>query len=245
MRQFDRLTSLMTHFTLQVRKAPAETAQLLVCVDEIGTPLRVVFRSDTSIGLPTASLLFAADVTWGGAANPLLSALPPLIELDLTDDPDGASLVQLLNAELIGNRCGAPSVTNRLAEILMVRLLRKQIEDGATEPGLLSGLADPRLSRCIVAMHDNPRRSWTNPDLADAAGLSLSRFTEIFQTKVGQPPQAYLRQWRLTLAQREIERGERIGTVARRYGYRSSEAFSRAFKQRYGKSPVKLRQMHG
>ena len=120
-------------------------------------------------------------------------------------------------------------------------MLRTQIEAGSTRPGLLAGLADPRLSRAIVAIHDQPGRDWRNEDLAQIAGLSLSRFAEIFLATVSEPPAAYLRRWRLTLARQDVEKGDRVDAIARRYGYLSSEGFTRAFKKHFGENPITLR----
>lgn len=231
----------MSHFHLEVLPAAPEASHLLVWADPAGAPSCATLRAQPKPVSASKPLLFSADVTWGGGANPLLSALPPKVTLDLSEDTDTASVVHLLHRELSQNRCGASSVINRLAEILLVRLLRSQIEQGATEPGLLAGLADPRLSRCIVAIHDKPQKTWTNPDLASLAGLSLSRFAETFLQTVGVPPQTYLREWRLTLARQDLAKGDRVSNVARRYGYGSPEAFTRAFKQRYSESPIALR----
>ena len=90
-------------------------------------------------------------------------------------------------------------------------------------------------------MHDRPGRDWRNQELAEIAGLSLSRFTEIFALTVGQPPSSYLRSWRLTLAQQDVAKGDRVDTIARRYGYKSSEGFTRAFRHRFGQNPIALR----
>ena len=45
----------------------------------------------------------------------------------------------------------------------------------------------------------------------------------------------------MTLARQDIERGDRIQTVARRYGYASSEALSRSFRRQFGENPMRLR----
>ena len=90
-------------------------------------------------------------------------------------------------------------------------------------------------------MHDHPGRDWRNADLAHIAGLSLSRFAEMFGTLVGEPPAAYLRKWRLILARQDVVKGDRIDAIARRYGYASSEGFARAFKKHFGENPISLR----
>ncbi len=236
---YDRLTTLMQRFELSVTQATADTASLLVTALPDGTPAEVVFcPSGTCAARKAQPNMFAAQVSWGGTANPLMASLPPEIRLDLRADPDTTNLIALMQSELTGGRCGAESVLSRLAEVLIVRLLRHQIESGSTEPGLLAGLADPRISRSLVAIHDNPGRTWRNEDLAQIAGMSLSQFSEVFAQKVALRPAAYLRQWRLTLARSDLARGARVDRVAHSYGYRSAEGFAKAFRKQFGNPPI-------
>ncbi|WP_370279583.1 AraC family transcriptional regulator [Pontibacterium sp.] len=246
MSRFDRLSALISRFSLSVIPEQGGAANLLVlCDGDADLPTRVLLSPLQVIELPDelneAHVMFRACTDWGGHANPLLSALPDLMELDISSNAETVMLVRLLKAESEAQRCGYGSVLNRLGEVLMVRLLRAQIQLGATEPGVLSGLADPRISRAIVAIHERPDKSWRNEELAQVAGLSLSRFAELFVQVVGETPMAYLRRWRMVLARQDVERGERIQTVARRYGYGSGEALSRAFRRQFGESPLALR----
>lgn len=242
MDRFDRLTTLMDRFRLVVQPAPLEHATLVVLADEVGAPQKMCFRtSDVSFNVSADRVLFSAKVDWNGLSNPLLAALPHMVEIDLSRDPDSIGLVMLMQSELSGQRCGVDSILSRLGEVLVVRMLRTQIEAGSTKPGLLAGLSDSRLSRAIVAIHDQPGRDWRNDDLAQIAGLSLSRFAEMFLASVGEPPAAYLRRWRLILARQDIVKGHRVDAVARRYGYSSPEGFTRAFKKHFGKNPITLR----
>lgn len=239
---FDRLTTLMERFSLQVRPAEPEVATLLVTRDRAGGAAHVWFGQPGDAAPDDAGdIVFSAFVDWGGAANPLMAALPARIGLDLAADPETDAVVALMCSEQAAARCGSASVVNRLGEVLIVRLLRAQIEIGSTEPGLLAGLSDPRLSRSIVAMHGSPSRAWRNDDLAAIAGLSLSRFAETFLATVGESPAAYLRRWRLVLARQDLQKGDRVEAVARRYGYESAEGFGRAFKRRYGLNPLAVR----
>lgn len=124
---------------------------------------------------------------------------------------------------------------------MVVRILRHLMQQGHAESGILAGLSDPRLSRAIVSMHDQPDQLWTVEDLSYVAGLSLSRFSELFVEVVGETPMAYLRRWRLILAWQDIVSGDRVSAVAHRYGYGSTEGFSRAFRRHYGKTPIQVR----
>lgn len=232
----------MERFTLQVVPADASRATLVVSADEAGEPSQILFGAPgIARGIDPDRMLVCVVVDWGGADNPLMAALPNRFEFALAQDVEMASVVSLMRSELGAGRCGAASVVNRLGEVLIVRLLRAQIEAGSTGPGLIAGLSDPRLSRAIVTMHDQPGRDWRNQDLAEIAGLSLSRFAETFMTIVGETPAAYLRRWRLTLARQDLLKGGRVDAVARRYGYGSPEGFARAFRHRYGRNPLEMR----
>lgn len=237
----DRLTTLIERFQLRVQAANADEANLVALADATGTLRCLMFFPVGGRPGCAGEVVLQARVDWSGDSNPFLAALPQLVEFDLARDEEARSLVLLMRSETAQRRCGAETVINRLGEVLMVRLLRDQMMRGTTEPGLLAGLADPRLSRAIVAMHDQPGRVWTNADLAAEAGLSLSRFAELFSTHVGETPMGYLRRWRLILARQDLQRGHRVDTVSRRYAYGSPEAFARAFRRAYGVAPLVLR----
>ncbi|MEP2716538.1 AraC family transcriptional regulator [Pseudophaeobacter sp.] len=237
----DRLTTLMERFQLSVSPASAGEANLLALGEQGKATCLVFFPRGEAQPVGDKQILLSVKVDWVAGHNPLMAALPLSVHFDLTENAETRDLVQLMLAESAGRRCGAQSVVNRLGEVLMVRLLRGQIEAGATESGLLAGLADPRLSRAIVALHDHPGRVWSNGDLAAEAGLSQSRFSELFASEVGETPMGYLRRWRLTLAHQDLARGDRVEAVARRYAYVSPEGFTRAFRKAYGVAPVSLR----
>ena len=68
--------------------------------------------------------------------------------------------------------------------------------------------------------------------------MLVGRFNEL----IGRPPIRYLTEWRLNLASgllRTTDMGVR--EVASRVGYSSEEAFSRAFKRAFGRSPAHWR----
>lgn len=245
MSRFDRLSALMRHFQMTVEMVEPGDGNLIVFgIPGSDTPCGVEFwprrrRSQSTIA--PEKRLVEARAEWDGRSNPLVAALPECVVMETQGDDGTERLLQMLIAEAADERCGSASALNRLCEVLLIRLLRRQIERGATTPGLLSGLADARLSRALVALHDDPGRNWRNVDLAEMAGMSLSRFSEEFASRVGETPQAYLRRWRMILARQAIASGERIQSVARRLGYGSSEALSRAFHKHYGQAPLSIR----
>jgi len=239
----DRLEALIARFEMTVTPAPQGDGNLAILgCPETGEPKVAVFAPGAEATCCSGEpLLVSARASWGGDANPLLTALPAKICYDATADAETTQLLRVFKAEAEAQHCGYRPILSRLGEVLVIKLLRQEINRGATQPGLVAGLADPRLARAIVAMHEDPGRAWRNEDLAAEAGLSLSRFAETFLKTVGETPQSYLRRWRMTLARQDIEKGERVQTVARRYGYGSPEALSRAFARQFDTNPLSLR----
>lgn len=243
----DRLSALMSRFDLTVLVTTADGANFQVLADANShDPSRIRMKT-SGAGLPQtkAPILLSAVVDWGGSENPMMRALPDLTELNIEQDAETKALAHVLTQESRALRCGSGSVLNRICEVLIVRLLRHHIEIGSVQAGLLAGLSDHRLSRAIVAMHDRPQDNWRVASLASEAGLSASRFAELFRATVGVSPLAYLRSWRLILARQDLSRGERVQRVADRYCYRSSEALSRAIVQAYGVGPMQIRKAAG
>lgn len=178
-----------------------------------------------------------ASVDTGGNANPIALALPDVVTVPLDEAKPLQAVTDILHEEALAPRCGGRAVIDRLCEIVVIRLLRHLIEAGKTKVGLVAGLAHPNLSLAIVAIHDNPEKTWRLEDLAEIAAMSRTHFANTFREVVGVTPGEYLSNWRLTLARMEIAKGTSLKTVVGKVGFSSSAALSRAFKRRYGVSP--------
>jgi transcriptional regulator GlxA family with amidase domain len=90
----------------------------------------------------------------------------------------------------------------------------------------------------MALIHGDPGRKWSVADLAKAVSVSVSSLDERFRETMGIPPIRYLTGWRMHLAQ-DLLTGTELGVaaIARRVGYESEEAFSRAFKRKYDIAP--------
>ena len=177
-----------------------------------------------------------------GLRNPLVAALPEMVQVKLGDVPQLAATTELLFAESTGDHCGRQAILDRLTEVLIIRLLRELMDQGRIQSGLLAGLSDPRLVRAINAIHADPRRGWTLEDLAALANMSRARFAVHFRETVGSTPMAYLSEWRLSIACSLLRRGKSVQIVADETGYSSASALSRAFAAQTGMSPSEWRQ---
>mgnify|MGYP003642257514 FL=1 len=107
---------------------------------------------------------------------------------------------------------------------------------------MLAGLSHPRLRNALVAMHEEPTKTWTLEVLAERAGMSRSVFASTFRDVVGDTPGQYLQGWRIRMAQQALKRGRPIKIIAGEVGYGSEVALSRAFKAYTGMSPRQWRE---
>lgn len=174
-----------------------------------------------------------------------VSALPPFVHLkavDIEHDRGIVALSELLTAELDSDRQGNEMLVERLADGLLIYVLRNAAAQEGHGPGWLSAMHDPQLARVFRAIHAAPQSDWTVEAMAWQAGLSRAAFARRFAERVGDTPLGYLTAWRMTLAARRFEGGKLpLGVVASEVGYQSEAAFSRAFRKYHGVPPGKYR----
>lgn len=177
----------------------------------------------------------------GGPHHPLVRALPSLVHLPLSQVAGLAPALGLLFSETDQVQCGHRLLADRLFEVVLLQLLRWLLNhpaQGSLPVGMLMGLADPRLSRALAAMHDHPGRPWSLETLAEAAGMSRTAFAAHFKQVVDTTPADYLAHWRLSLAQLGLRQGKPVKLLAAELGYANASALSRVFAQKLGVSPT-------
>ena len=177
--------------------------------------------------------------------NPLYDMIPPALHLQSSEVSITSltPIIELLLQESLQQRCGQETVLNRLAEVLLVHVLRYVMKHQKLETGVIAGLADTKLARAITAMHRHPEQRWSIQTLANEAGMSRTAFNQYFRDTVGCTPGDYLLQWRMRLACRWLEtRHVVIGQIVDQLGYQSETAFFRAFRRQIGMSPGQYRE---
>jgi AraC-like DNA-binding protein len=242
--RLDRLSAFLAAFPLQVRPAAGtdrgrESAHLFLLAGETPGARRIAFRTAASPRpRATGTVLMAAVVQFGGDSNPLLRSLPQELTLDTHEAEPLWALAAHLLSEAQLPRCGGSAALARLGELLVLMILRQAIDRGAAQPGLLAGLAHPKLRNAVGALLGEPARAWRMDDLADISALSRSQFMHSFHQTLGMTPGTFLAAWRLTLARRRLQQGERVKSVAAASGYASAAAFSRAYSRAFGQTPA-------
>jgi AraC-like DNA-binding protein len=180
---------------------------------------------------------FAGDVGLG-----LINALPQLLILRAPDQDSLHDVIAALATELVTQSPGQQIVLDRLLDVVLVLAIRAGLRQSDTAPGWYHALADPRVNSALEAIHNDPARPWTVPELADISGQSRANFARLFTRTLGQAPMQYLTEWRMTLA-RDLLRSNHatLAQIAARIGYASPYAFAAAFQRHHGQPPGRWR----
>jgi len=101
---------------------------------------------------------------------------------------------------------------------------------------------EAKVLEVLRLLREAPERRWTVPQMARAAGLSTTRFAEIFHQHTGSPPLTFLIRLRLQRACQILESGDAtVEETARQVGYHDATYFSRLFRSHLGVSPSRFR----
>lgn len=171
-----------------------------------------------------------------------LSGLPRVFSFRAARGRDAtplAAIIGALAAELERPAAGKQLAIDRLVDLLLVYALREwSASNDASTAAWVVAMRFPALGRVLSAMHAMPQRAWTVAELAREAGMSRSAFAAMFAAALGQPPLAYLTEWRMTVAMNLLREGKlSVEQVAAKCGYGNAFAFSAAFKRTVGKPP--------
>ncbi len=197
-------------------------------------------------GGPATTLICGAVRLDHPAAYDLVRLLPGTIHVEGSSSARAdwlQSTVRLLVTEAGEVRPGGETVITRLSYVLVIQAIRSWIEfDPAARTGWLGALQDPQIGRAIALIHRDPARDWTVASLARELAMSRSAFAARFTQLVDEPAMHYVTRWRMHVALDWLrEDGAAVGELARRLGYRSEAAFSRAFKRVVGVPPGAVR----
>jgi AraC-like DNA-binding protein len=225
--------------------------------DPATTPTIVIHPGQRCTTLSGDSVRFEMSIgvrTWGNSASGatrsvicayeghsevssrLLDALPTVLILhaDEWDNP----LVDLLAAEAGNDGPGQEAYLDRLLDLLVIAVLRTWFDRDANAPTWWHAEQDPMVGRALKLIYNNPAHGWTVANLAAAVDCSRAAFARRFCDQVGEPPIAFLTNWRLALAADLLRSSDAtIASVAREVGYSTPFALSSAFKRTYGVSP--------
>lgn len=171
----------------------------------------------------------------------LRDVLPPI--LWVKQDEWESPLIDMLNVEMERDAPGQAAVLDRLLDMLLIAILRKWLESNEVKNSpWYQAKGDQVISRVLKMLHQDPAHAWTLDSLAAKVGLSRAALARRFHEVVGEPPMAFLTQWRLALAADLLAEPETtLESIAEQVGYSSAFALSSAFKRVRGISPSEHR----
>jgi AraC-like DNA-binding protein len=175
-----------------------------------------------------------------------LGGLPPLIKVNIRDDPSGRWLensLQFSVSQAAQRQAGSDAVVAKLSEVVFAETLRRYLRQAPqSEIGWLAGARDTEVGKALTLLHQDHARPWTVAELAHEVGMSRTVLAERFRHFLGEPPIAYLTRWRLRLGARALETtSHSVAQIAAATGYESEAAFNRAFKREHGMPPARYR----
>ena len=174
--------------------------------------------------------------------DPRLRAFPPAFVVTPPDGPARAWVRASIDyalqqtASVSDDRWAAPT---RIPELLLIEVLKLHLASAPADTnGWVCALRDPVVAPALGAIHAEPERKWTVADLARLSLVSPTLLDERFREVLGLAPIRYLTGWRMHVAEDLLHTTDLpVAVVARRVGYDSEEAFSRAFKRAHDAAP--------
>lgn len=193
---------------------------------------------------PTTRLLCGMYLFEPHREHPVMRRLPPAVHLParLGEHGELSTVVAMLARELAAPRVGNRLAVEALLNLLLVTVLRTWYDQHPRQDWA-AALSDPAVADALHHIHADPQHPWTVANLGAKVGLSRAAFAKRFSQLAGQPPLTYVTWWRMTLAAKLLQDGDRaLADVARAVGYSSTYAFTAAFKREYGIAPGRYRQ---
>ena len=104
------------------------------------------------------------------------------------------------------------------------------------------GLTPARLRRVVELVHAGMEDDLSLEELAGAAGLSITHFSQMFRQSTGQSPHQFVLHRRVDRAKELLRAAEmRVLDVAVACGFKSQQHFARVFRSVCGATPTEYR----
>lgn len=175
----------------------------------------------------------------------ILDVLPNMIHVNASSRQ--APILRWLLDQLVQERTnkypGSTAASSQIAHLMFIQIMRAYLDSaGPMPPGWLRAMSDTRLLPALQLIHNEPGYNWTLVELARAAAMSRTTFSEHFKNVAGVAPLTYLTEWRMRLAEAALRKeNASISSLSERLGYSSVSAFSNAFKRVVGTAPQRVR----
>jgi len=131
-----------------------------------------------------------------------------------------------------------PHVAQSVEEELALRLTKEDQEELPSEVAPFDNHPIDRFSDLVAWVIRNLQADLSVEVLARRACMCPSHFSKVFKSVFGEPPRDFVQNLRLNEARRRLaKRQKTLRTVSQSVGFKDSDAFQRAFEQKFGSRP--------
>jgi len=177
------------------------------------------------------------------AANGGISGDVELHVVDKLADARLCALVAAVNAERIAGFPSGRLFLDSIEQALAVALVNSYAVRRPSSRIYRGGLTPGRLRKVVELVDAKMEGDLSLEELADAAGLSITHFSQMFRKSTGQSPHQFVLHHRVERAKKMLRAAEmRVLDVAVACGFKSQQHFARVFRSVCGVSPREYRQ---
>jgi AraC family transcriptional regulator len=153
------------------------------------------------------------------------------------------ALVAAVNAERLAGFPSGRLFLDSIEQALAVALVSDYAVRHQVPRIYQGGLTPARLRKVVELVHAEMDGDLSLEELADAAGLSITHFSEMFRQSTGQSPHQFVLHRKVDRAKELLRAAEmRVLDVAVACGFKSQQHFARVFRSVCGASPTEYRQ---
>jgi AraC family transcriptional regulator len=158
-------------------------------------------------------------------------------------DPRLGALLAAVNAERAAGFPSGRLFLDCIEQALAVALVNNYAVRRPSPRIYRGGLTPARLRKVVELVHAEMEGDLSLEELADAAGLSITHFSQMFRESTGQSPHQFVLHRRVDLAKEMLRAAEmRVLDVAVACGFKTQQHFARVFRRVCGASPTEYRQ---
>jgi AraC family transcriptional regulator len=152
------------------------------------------------------------------------------------------ALVAAVNAERVARFPSGRLFLDSIELALAVALVNDYAVRRPSPRIYRGGLTPARLRKVVELVHAEMDGDLSLEGLANAAGLSITHFSQMFRQSTGQSPHQFVLHRRIERAKEMLRTAEnRVLDVAVACGFKSQEHFARVFRSVCGASPTQYR----
>jgi AraC family transcriptional regulator len=158
-------------------------------------------------------------------------------------DPRLGALVAAVNAERVAGFPSGRLFLDSVEQAVAVALVNDYAVQRPSPRIYRGGLTPARLRKVMELVDAEMESDLSLEELADAAGLSITHFSQMFRESTGQSPHQFVLHRRVERAKGMLRAAEmRVLDVAVACGFRTQQHFARIFRKVCGASPTEYRE---